>query len=70
MLDVHGRVHARRKEHGDEADPLPPIAQDILNESWVLCFDEFQVTDIADAMVMTHNDETLPPTGIWLTRGP
>eukprot|EP00729_Bicosta_minor_P018133 gene18133-5533_t len=54
MLDVHGRVHARRKEHGDEADPLPPIAQDILNESWVLCFDEFQVTDIADAMVMAR----------------
>lgn len=54
MLDVHGRIHTRRKEHGDEADPIPHIAQDILNESWVLCFDEFQVTDIADAMVMAR----------------
>ena len=57
MLDVHRRLHERRQTlkqqgHGEEGDPLPEIAQEIFNESRLLCFDEFQVTDIADAMVI------------------
>ena len=33
-------------------DPIPSIAYQVAKESWLLCFDEFQVTDIADAMLL------------------
>ncbi len=49
MADVHARIHARRAEKGD---PIMPVAQDIAGETTVLCFDEFHVVDIADAMIL------------------
>ncbi len=49
MADVHARIHARRAEKGD---PITPVAQDIANETTLLCFDEFHVVDIADAMIL------------------
>ena len=49
MADIHARIHARRAEKGD---PLGPVAQDIAAETTVLCFDEFHVVDIADAMIL------------------
>jgi cell division protein ZapE len=49
MADVHARIHARRAEKGD---PIAPVAQDIANETTLLCFDEFHVVDIADAMIL------------------
>ena len=56
MLDVHERVHAYRQkmksgEHPDE-DPIHLVATDLATESALLCFDEFHVTDIADAMIL------------------
>jgi len=57
MLDVHARLHALRTSGGGGgggADPLQHIAQDILRESYVLAFDEFQVTDVGDAMIMAR----------------
>jgi cell division protein ZapE len=49
MADVHARIHARRAEKGD---PIAPVARDIASETTLLCFDEFHVVDIADAMIL------------------
>ena len=51
MLSVHQRIHARQQE-GERGDPLPAIAKDIAVEAPVLCFDEFVVNNIADAMIL------------------
>jgi cell division protein ZapE len=56
MADVHERVHIYRQKlkrgevKGD--DPIAPVGAAIAAESWLLCFDEFHVTDIADAMIL------------------
>ncbi|KAI8855187.1 AFG1-like ATPase-domain-containing protein [Chytridium lagenaria] len=52
MLDVHKRVHELRRKHSHGFDPIPPIAQELANQAWLLCFDELQVTDITDAMLL------------------
>ncbi|HYA06555.1 MAG TPA: cell division protein ZapE [Xanthobacteraceae bacterium] len=56
MLDVHERVHAVRQkmklgEYPGE-DPIRLVADELAEEAWLLCFDEFHVTDIADAMIL------------------
>jgi cell division protein ZapE len=56
MADVHERVHVYRQEikngEADELDPIQRAAAAIAEETWLLCFDEFHVTDIADAMIL------------------
>ena len=48
MQDVHHRLGAL----GDIEDPLAAVARDMAAESRVLCFDEFFVSDIGDAMIL------------------
>jgi cell division protein ZapE len=50
MADVHERIFAFRQK-GD-GDVLALTAASIFEEAWLLCFDEFHVTDIADAMIL------------------
>ncbi|KAH7468579.1 AFG1-like ATPase [Phytophthora ramorum] len=51
MLDVHKQMHELRQQ-GFREDPIPHIADKLLQDSWLLCFDEFQVTDVADALIL------------------
>ncbi|TCD69225.1 hypothetical protein EIP91_008328 [Steccherinum ochraceum] len=65
MIDVHKRVHAAKIKLGfDGGDPIEPVARDLANEAYVLCFDEFQVTDIADAMILRQLFERLMNYGV------
>ncbi|KAK0562172.1 ATPase [Tilletia horrida] len=49
---------------GEEADPIGPTARELAREYEVLCFDEFQVTDIADAMIMRKLLKTMMHYGV------
>jgi cell division protein ZapE len=69
MLEVQARLHKRREELAakgapPEADTIVPIAREIAQETRLLCFDEFQVTNIADAMILGRLFETLFDEGI------
>jgi protein AFG1 len=52
MQDVHKRLHQMKMQHGNDVDGIPFIAADIAEKGNVLCFDEFQCTDVADAMIL------------------
>ncbi len=56
MLDVQDRLNVYRQKlkSGETfaADPIHLTADDLAEEARVLCFDEFHVTDIADAMIL------------------
>lgn len=63
MLEINMKLHQLRQKYGKQSsslpyavgarsDPLPEIARNIASRNNVLFFDEFQVTDVADAMMM------------------
>jgi cell division protein ZapE len=58
MADVHERVHGYRQDIKNGAipdqDPIQRAAAVLADEAWLLCFDEFHVTDIADAMILAR----------------
>ncbi len=76
MLDVHERINAWRKldkagrraspfhVRGAGDDPIAPVARAIATEAKLLCFDEFYVTDITDAMILSRLFEAL-----WINEG-
>ena len=70
MLDVHKRVHLLKTSHAKDSasgrsnsyDPIPPVASQISQESWLICFDEFQVPHSSKRCRRKSKDETLTPT--------
>ncbi|MDX8432520.1 cell division protein ZapE [Mesorhizobium abyssinicae] len=70
MADVQDRIqkHRQARKNGDvkEDDPIPPVARELAEQAWVLCFDEFSVTDIADAMILSRLFSALVANGVVL----
>lgn len=70
MADVHDRIGRHREAFKAgatrERDPIPPVAKALAEQAWVLCFDEFSVTDIADAMILSRLFSALFERGVVL----
>lgn len=70
LNDVHNRVNAYRQAlsrgRTKEDDPFPSVAADLAREARILCFDEFTVTDIADAMILYRLFAALFKQGVVL----
>ncbi len=52
MQDMHAAIHAHREASHD--DPIPPVAAAVAGSARLLCFDEMQVRDVADAATLSR----------------
>ncbi|KAM7216261.1 AFG1-like ATPase domain containing protein [Rhypophila decipiens] len=66
MQDVHKRLHKMKMQYGSDLDAVPFVAAEIAEQGNVLCFDEFQCTDVADAMILRRLLEALMSHGVVL----
>jgi cell division protein ZapE len=64
MQEVHQRIFAWKRANPNGSDPIPPLADQIADEAILLCFDEFQINDIADAMILGRLFEALFDRGV------
>lgn len=67
MQDVHSRIHRIRKEGSrgkSGADPVIVLAQQLAEETALLCFDELQATDVADATLLYRLFSVLFEAGV------
>ncbi|VEJ44585.1 cell division protein ZapE [Bartonella vinsonii] len=68
MADVHERINVYRQKSSAKAgkdNPILAVVEDLAREAQVLCFDEFSVTDIADAMVLGRLVSALFDKGVF-----
>jgi len=63
MQAVHKDLHKMKMQHGADIDAIPFVAARLAARSSVLCFDEFQCTDVADAMILRRLIESLMAHG-------
>jgi protein AFG1 len=52
MQEVHRELHKIKMKYGNDFDAVPFVSAQIAENGSVLCFDEFQCTDVADAMIL------------------
>jgi cell division protein ZapE len=64
MQETHARIHEFRQAHPKAGDPMPALAKALAKEVTLLCFDEFQVKDIADASILGRLFSLLLEAGI------
>jgi cell division protein ZapE len=65
MLEIHDRLYKEQQDGPRSAEhPMAALAAQIASEAWLLCFDEFQVTNIADAMILGRLLEALFAKGV------
>ena len=66
MRDIHDEIHRRRQlpMYQDEGDPIPGMADGIADNVTLLCLDELEVRDIADAMIVGRLFEKLLDRGV------
>jgi cell division protein ZapE len=65
MQEVHQSIFAwQRDSDSDRESVIPDIAREISQKNWLLCFDELQVTDIADAMILGRLFKALFELGV------
>ena len=66
MRDIHGEIHRRRQMpmYEEEGDPIPGMADGIADNTTLLCLDELEVRDIADAMIVGRLFQKLLDRGV------
>ncbi|MBC7905120.1 MAG: cell division protein ZapE [Rhodospirillaceae bacterium] len=64
MRDIHGAIHAWRQAGAKGDDPIPTLVRDLAANAWLLCLDELQITDIADAMIVGRLFQGLMDAGV------